>query len=289
VRRVARAIGPLGYRVPETGGEAPTLADDVAFEVASEHAERRRVRRDLVLAFVLGLATIAALRFEWPTWLAVALAAGVVFGACRGIVSTGLPGTPAPIARHEHARRLGVCAAWLAAFTSLVAPQWIAHGRHYLFDAVLIAFFVLLGRELEARARASAGNAVQALLELAPPTARGAAARSGDGDPLAEVARGAVVIVRPGERIPVDGVVMEGRTSVDEALLTGESEPRERAPGDVVHGGTMNATARSRSKRRASARRARWAASRRPCAARAARRRRSNGSRTASARCSCRS
>jgi Cu+-exporting ATPase len=99
---------------------------------------------------------------------------------------------------------------------------------------------VLLGRELEARARASAGNAVQALLELAPPTARVLRRGIETEIPLAEVARGAVVIVRPGERIPVDGIVMEGRTSVDEALLTGESEPRERAPGDVVHGGTMN-------------------------------------------------
>lgn len=238
--RISAVLAPLGYRIPVSGGATASLADDLQFARDSDVSERRRVRRELAAAFVLGLATWAALHFGWPSWIALALAGGVVFGACNRIVLTGMRALLRRAPDMNTLVGLGICAAWFTVSISLVAPNVIHHVDHYLLDAVLIAFFVLLGRELEARARTSAGDAVAALMTLAPPTARVLRRGVEVEIPLAEVARGSIVIVKPGERIPVDGIVIEGRTSVDESLLTGESAARERSIGEVVHGGTLN-------------------------------------------------
>ena len=106
----------------------------------------------------------------------------------------------------------------------------------------MITTLVLLGQVLELRARHQTGTAIRELLQPAPKTAR--VVRDGvDQDvPLDEVRVGDLCRVRPGERIPVDGVVVEGRTAVDEAMVTGEPLPAEKEPGSRVTGGTINAT-----------------------------------------------
>ena len=106
-------------------------------------------------------------------------------------------------------------------------------------SAMLIAF-VLLGKMLEARAKGRAGEAVESLMSLAPKVAH-----VHRGDELLDVSTddlrvGDVVDVRPGERVPVDGVVVQGTSSVDESMLTGEPMPQEKAPGDEVTGATIN-------------------------------------------------
>jgi Cu+-exporting ATPase len=114
----------------------------------------------------------------------------------------------------------------------------------YFEVAAGIVTLVLLGRFLEARARRSAGKAIRALLALAPDTA---VLVTGDGEvtvPAASVQVGDVVLVRPGDRVPVDGQVLEGASAVDRALLTGESLPVEVGPGDPVEGGALNAGGR---------------------------------------------
>ena len=110
----------------------------------------------------------------------------------------------------------------------------------YYDTAVMIITFILLGRWLEARTRGRASEALRRLFALAPPTAR---VRRGEVEqevPLAEVAVGDLVVVRPGEKIPVDGVVAEGLSSVDESMLTGESMPVPKEPGAEVWGATLN-------------------------------------------------
>ncbi len=112
---------------------------------------------------------------------------------------------------------------------------------HVYFDsAVMIIAFVLLGRYLEVRARGRATEAVRKLLSLAPPTAR--VIRNGleQEVPATSLLPGDVVIVKPGERLPADGVIIEGRSALDESMLTGESLPVEKGPGDKVIGGTLN-------------------------------------------------
>ena len=111
----------------------------------------------------------------------------------------------------------------------------------YFEAAAVITVLVLLGQVLELRARESTGGAIRALLDLAPKTARRIAANGTESEvPLDEVVIGERLRVRPGEKIPVDGKVIEGRSAVDESMVTGESMPVTKAVGDSVIGGTIN-------------------------------------------------
>ena len=110
----------------------------------------------------------------------------------------------------------------------------------YFEAAAVITVLVLLGQVLELRARERTGDALRALLDLAPRTAR-RVGESGDEEvPLEEVVKGDRLRVRPGERVPVDGDIVEGRSAVDESMVTGESLPVEKEPGARVIGGTLN-------------------------------------------------
>src|SRR4030095_13880142 len=123
-------------------------------------------------------------------------------------------------------------------------PSFQAHGRVgvYFEAAAVITVLVLLGQVLEGRARSRTGNAIRALLDLAPDTAR--LVRDGEERdvPLDQIEKGDRLRVRPGEKVPVDGRVIEGRTSIDESMITGESMPVTRSTDDRVTGGTVNQT-----------------------------------------------
>ena len=113
----------------------------------------------------------------------------------------------------------------------------------YFEAATVITVLVLLGQVLELRARSRTGGAIQALLGLAPKTARRIASDGSEVDvPLSEVAVGDLLRIRPGEKVPVDGLVMEGRSSVDESMVSGEPIPVEKSAGSKVVGGTINGT-----------------------------------------------
>jgi Cu+-exporting ATPase len=113
----------------------------------------------------------------------------------------------------------------------------------YFEPAAVIVTLVLLGQVLELRARTQTGTAIRALLDLAPTRARLVRDDGTETDiPLEEVQPGNRLRVRPGEKVPVDGVILEGKSAVDESMITGESVPAEKAPGDKVTGATVNAT-----------------------------------------------
>ena len=144
---------------------------------------------------------------------------------------------------------IGVGAAWVFSVVALLAPgafpATAGHGAKpalYFEAAAVITVLVLLGQVLELRARQRTSGAIKALLGLAPKTARRVTA-AGDLDvPLADVHPGDLLRVRPGEKLPVDGEVVEGHTSVDESMLTGEPLPAEKSVGDKLSGGTVNTT-----------------------------------------------
>jgi Cu+-exporting ATPase len=143
---------------------------------------------------------------------------------------------------------LGTGAAYTHSVLATVAPGLFppAFRMHdgtvpvYFEPAAVIVVLVLVGQVLELRARARTGSAVRALLDLAPRTARRIGPRGDEDVPVEALRAGDRLRVRPGERIPADGVVEEGTSSVDESMLTGEAIPTEKAPGGLVSAGTVN-------------------------------------------------
>jgi len=129
-------------------------------------------------------------------------------------------------------------------FPQLFPPSFAAHGKIgvYFEAAAMITVLVLLGQMLELRARSRTGSAIRALLGLAPNTARVLRAGKETDVPLDQVRKGDHLRVRPGEKVPVDGRVLDGLTSIDESMITGEPIPVEKRSGDQVTGGTVNQT-----------------------------------------------
>ena len=144
---------------------------------------------------------------------------------------------------------VGVGAAYAFSAVAMLAPGWFppsfAHGGKvglYFEAAAAIIVLVLLGQMLELRARSKTGHALRALLNLAPKMARVVTAGQETDVPLEQVRVGQQLRVRPGEKIPVDGLVLEGRTSIDESMISGEPVPVEKSVGDPVTGSTLNTT-----------------------------------------------
>ncbi len=146
---------------------------------------------------------------------------------------------------------LGTGVAWLYSVVATLAPGLFPAGFRgmggtvavYFEAAAVITVLVLLGQVLELRAREQTGGAIRALLNLAPKTARRLRDGAEDEDiPLTDVAVGDRLRIRPGEAVPVDGTVLEGRSAVDESMVTGESLPLAKTPGERVIGGTVNGT-----------------------------------------------
>ena len=139
---------------------------------------------------------------------------------------------------------VGTLSAYLYSLAVTVAPGFFASrgvaGGVYYETAAVIITLLLLGRLLEARARRGAGAAIEALIGLQPKTARVVRGAQEFDIPLAEVQVGDRLLVRPGEKVPVDGAVISGASWVDESMLTGESLPVEKKAGDAVTGATLN-------------------------------------------------
>jgi Cu+-exporting ATPase len=146
---------------------------------------------------------------------------------------------------------LGVGAAWVYSVAATVTPDLFPAGFRetghavmpYFDTAVTVTVLVLLGQVLELKARGRTAAAIKALLKLAPKTARRVDSRGIETDvPIDEIRPGDLLRVRPGEKLPADAVVVEGRSSVDESLISGEPLPVEKEPGSSVVAGTINGT-----------------------------------------------
>ena len=132
---------------------------------------------------------------------------------------------------------IGTSAAY---FYSLTATFWLVEEPVFYEVAAMLITFVILGKLLEARAKGKTGDAIKKLMGLAAKTARVVHGGEEIDIPVEQVVAGDIVVVRPGDKVPVDGVVVEGSSSVDESMLTGESIPVEKHAGDIVIGATIN-------------------------------------------------
>ncbi|TDI59955.1 MAG: heavy metal translocating P-type ATPase, partial [Alphaproteobacteria bacterium] len=185
----------------------------------------------------------------WSGWVQLALATPVVLWAGLPFFERGWESIKTGHFNMFTLVALGVGAAYLYSLVAIVAPGIFpagfigaeGHVAVYFEAAAVITVLVLLGQVLELGAREQTGNALKALLELAPNTAR---IIRGNGDEeeidIAMVLTGDRIRVRPGEKIPTDGIVLEGGSAVDESMISGEALPIEKSTGDALIGGTLN-------------------------------------------------
>ena len=248
-------VGPdaLAAAVAAAGFELVLPTPEMSAEETARAARRREEtahRREFLVGavftaplFVLSMARdlgLAApwLHAAWMPWLLGALATPVQFVTGRTFYAGAWRGLRAGAANMDTLVSLGAGAAYLHAVALLLAPGL---GGHSGFEtAAVILTLVRLGKLLEARARGRAGDAIAALLALAPERACLLSGGTERDVPVAALRPGDVVRVRPGERVPVDGLVTGGHAAVDESMFTGEPLPADRGPGDEVLGGSID-------------------------------------------------
>jgi cation-transporting ATPase V len=223
------AVEKLGYRLE---AEQASPEDEDA-------AEARRWLRRVLISWPLGLA-VMVLGFgfgdeDWARWASFALAAPVQFIAGWPILESGLARARRLTANMDTLIALGTLTAFVYSVYELIAG-----GDLYFETAALLIAFILLGRYFEARARSRASSAIRKLLELGAKEARLLVDGEERTVPVEQVRVGDVLRVRPGEKVPVDGVVVAGSAAVDESMLSGESVPVEKAEGDEVAAATVN-------------------------------------------------
>ncbi len=255
---LAAAVEAAGYVVRI----APVETDVAVREAEPSYAERHMadLRRRLLVAgilttpLLLGLArmTVAPFlpAFLTNPWFQLALATPVQFYAGAPFYRGAINALRHRTTDMNTLVAVGTTAAFGYSVAAILFPGFFAAAGLAMGDmlplyfdtAAAIITLILLGRFLEARARSHTSDAIRKLIGLTPRTARVVRFGVEIDVPIEQVVVGDVLLVRPGERIPVDGLVLEGRSAVDESMVTGESMPASKGPGDEVIGATLNAS-----------------------------------------------
>jgi Cu+-exporting ATPase len=232
--------------------------DPHAGHSASEHAEHLRVesegelvkmRANLWISVVLTIPLVFVSmlwhpRAEWANWSLLLLGTPAIFWCGRQFFAVAARAIRHGSTTMDTLVAMGTGAAWIYSTYSLLAHQGHAHmqSEHIYYETgAVIVLLVLLGRYLEARAKSRMSDSIRKLMDLAP---KEASVVKPDGSeqkmPLTQVLQDMIIRVRPGERVPVDGIVTEGESFVDESMVTGEPVPVSKKTGDSVTGGTVN-------------------------------------------------
>jgi Cu+-exporting ATPase len=255
VDRIKQAVASSGYRIEER--EQPGSAETEDAEAAARRAEVRDLTWRTALAAVLTLPVLVPVMLEdvfgveglpgflVDPWFQLAMIAPVMAYAGWPIHRTGWLTLAHRTADMNTLITVGTSAAFLYSLVVTVAPGLVPEDlREVYYEVVgVILTLILLGRLLEARARAGTGEAIRELIGLQAKTARVVRAGGEEQEvPVEEVQPGDVVVVRPGEKVPVDGQIVDGRSTLDESMVTGESIPVTKEAGDTVVGATINQT-----------------------------------------------
>jgi P-type Cu+ transporter len=256
LEQLRKAVADAGYSItlPESSANAAAFAPDAA---PAKHDALVQLRKDLLLSggltvpiMALSMLSMTAWYME-RSWMSMEQTNKVLFLLTTPVMFISgkrfFQGLWSSI-RHFTADMntlvaVGTGSAYLYSTCAVLFPEWLGvrgtMQEVYFETAATIITLILLGRFLEARAKARASDAIRKLIGLQPHDA--AVLRNGTElrVPIADVLLGDTVLIRPGERVPVDGVITKGTSSFDESLVTGESLPVEKKPGDQVVGGTI--------------------------------------------------
>lgn len=241
---IRRAIASAGFKVLESGGDGEDA------EALARQKEIDQQKRMLIVGLVftiplflismssdLGFLPMSISHSAWLRWVMLVLATPVQFYVGGQYYVGAYKSLRNGSANMDVLVALGSSAAY---FYSLPITFGLFSGHVYFETAAVIITLIKLGKLLEVRAKGRTSEAIKKLMGLRAKTARIIRAGQEMEVPVDEVNVGDMVIVRPGEKIPVDGVVVDGRSSVDESMLTGESLPVEKGPGAAVIGATLN-------------------------------------------------
>lgn len=241
---IRRAISAAGFEAVEVGGQV----EDVEAKAREAEISKQRYLLTVGLIFTIPLFVLSMSRdlgflpeswahARWLDWIMLILATPVQFYVGAQYYAGAFKALSNKSANMDVLIALGSSAAY---FYSLpIVFGWIS-GHAYLETAAVIITLIKVGKFLEARAKGRTSEAIKKLIGLRAKTARIIRDGVEQDVPVDEVRVGDVVMVRPGEKVPVDGVIVEGRSTFDESMLTGESLPVEKGPGEAVIGATLN-------------------------------------------------
>ncbi|MBI4989152.1 MAG: copper-translocating P-type ATPase [Rhodocyclales bacterium] len=243
--QLVATIEKAGFKVPQVDPAIPALEARAAEKARKEEAYRAELKR-FWISVVLTLPLVAQMGAMFsgqhqdllPRWLQLALATPVQFWIGWRFYVGAFNALRGGSGNMDVLVALGTSMAW--AFSAVVTAADLHHHHVYFEASAAVITLVLMGKLLEARAKAKTSAAIEALIRLQPQTAR--ILRDGElvEVPVASLNPGDVFVVRPGESVPVDGEVVEGTSSVNEAMLTGESLPAAKGAGDKVFAATVN-------------------------------------------------
>ncbi len=245
---LATAVASAGFIAVITSATEEQARAEVAHR-AKTKARLRREKHILIVSALLALplaSQMAAMAgfgsFHLTPWVEWLLATPVQFIIGARFYKGAYKALRAGAANMDVLVALGTSAAYFYSVYLLLTLQ-NAHGQLYFETSAVLITLILAGKFMEAKAKRGTTAAIRQLMDLRPQVAR---VRCSDGSeqelPIAEVKATDIIIVKPGENIPVDGKVLAGRSDVDEALITGESLPVEKRPGNTVTGGSINGT-----------------------------------------------
>ncbi len=251
--QMKRAVHEVGYEASERND----AADSLDRERQAREEEIRRQGRNLLIAGTIGIIVMIGTFYDMlgpfkaiiPVWLSYKWVIGLlttplIFGPARQFFVNSWRGLKHGVTDMNLLYATGIGAAYGIAVINTLFPDagFGGEGATFFESAALLTAFIVLGRWLEALTRGRTSEAIRKLMKLQPKIAR--VIRNGQEEeiPADEVEVSDLILVRPGESIPVDGLVKEGYSAVDESMLTGESLPVEKRSGDSVIGGTLNKT-----------------------------------------------
>ncbi len=265
LKQIRASIEDFGYKVREVSGNAEDAEDSLEHAHAEEYAELKRkfwiaaILSLPVLVIAMSHGSIEILNFAGVNWLQLILTVPVVFYCGAQFYRGAWAAFRHRAADMNTLIAVGTGTAFIYSVAATVFPSFFMSATHgsmpgmndmpahlsvpvYFEAASVIIALILLGKMLEARAKGQTGAAIKKLVGLQAKTAR--VIRDGKEIEIEteEVVPGDIVMVRPGEKIPVDGILVEGLSAIDESMLTGESIPVEKKTGDEIFGATINKT-----------------------------------------------